>query len=64
MIAVDFILSTTSSILSSLIVDRYKKGGKPSKATKIEDSLAGRFIQLFEQHGIHKNQIPDCLIMG
>ena len=58
MIAVDFILSTTSSILGSLILDRYKKGNKPPLKTPIEDSIAERFIQIFEHHGIHRNQIP------
>ena len=38
--------------------DRFTKNNDPDVEMEDEDSVAGRFIQLFEKHGIHRNQIP------
>ncbi|MEW5786407.1 MAG: hypothetical protein AB1899_00995 [Pseudomonadota bacterium] len=37
--------------------DRYKKW-REERRTPIAESVATRFIQLFEAHGVHRNQIP------
>lgn len=38
--------------------DRFTKRNKPDAETDDENTVAGRFIQLFEKHGVHRNQIP------
>jgi hypothetical protein len=47
------IFSEINSLLS--IWDRFRK---PAAKIKGNDTVASRFLQLFEAHGVHRNQIP------
>jgi hypothetical protein len=38
--------------------DRFKKHFTSEKQSAEVDSVASRFIRLFDKHGIHPNQIP------
>jgi hypothetical protein len=38
--------------------DRFKKHFAPEKQAAEVDSVASRFIRLFDKHGVHPNQIP------
>ncbi|WP_404360401.1 hypothetical protein [Methylotuvimicrobium sp. KM1] len=51
-----FGLSDVNAALS--IWDRIKKGAADEQAIKAPDTVASRFVRLFEKHGIHRNQIP------
>ncbi|WP_431066989.1 hypothetical protein [Methylotuvimicrobium sp.] len=51
-----FGLSDINAALS--IWDRIKKGTADDQAIQAPDTVASRFVRLFEKHGIHRNQIP------
>ncbi|WP_031435057.1 hypothetical protein [Methylomarinum vadi] len=51
-----FGLSDINAVLS--IWDRIKKGTADDQAIQASDTVASRFVRLFEKHDIHRNQIP------
>lgn len=50
------LINIISDFLSAIVSSKILL--ESSKKRKEEDSVATRFVQLFESHGVHRNQIP------
>lgn len=54
-------LNTIFKELINLLRDRF---GRYQQSVELEKSVQGRFLRLFEEHGIHRNQIPSTFDHG